>query len=98
MIEINKLKAWAVAYDTATNSVLAIFGEKNPNFITVKLSENGMKLIEDVGLEVMPATDTSFIIVGGHSVVFWKKAIILRLSTCCLFKIFFSSLKSKKHG
>ncbi len=29
---------------------------------TVKLSENGMKLIEDVGLEVMPATDTSFII------------------------------------
>lgn len=72
MIEINKLKAWAVAYDTATNSVLAIFGEKNPNFITVKLSENGMKLIEDVGLEVMPATDTSFIIVGGHSVVFWN--------------------------
>jgi hypothetical protein len=72
MIEINKLKAWAVSYDTATNSVLAIFGEKNPNFITVKLSENGMKLIEDVGLEVMPVTDTSFIIVGGHSVVFWN--------------------------
>lgn len=72
MIEINKLKAWAVAYDTATNSVLAIFGEKNPNFITVKLSENGMKLIEDVGLEVVPATETSFIIDGGHSVVFWN--------------------------
>lgn len=72
MIEINKLKAWAVSYDTATNSVLAIFGEKNPKFITVKLSENGMKLIEDVGLEVMPVTDTSFIIVGGHSVVFWN--------------------------
>ena len=71
MIEINKLKAWAVAYDTATNSVLAIFGEKNPKFITVKLSENGMKLIEDVGLEVVPATDTSFIIEEGHSVVFW---------------------------
>ncbi len=31
-----------------------------------------MKLIEDVGLEVMPATDTSFIIEGGHSVVFWN--------------------------
>lgn len=72
MIEINKLKAWAVSYDTATNSVLAIFGEKNQKFITVKLSENGMKLIEDVGLEVMPVTDTSFIIVGGHSVVFWN--------------------------
>ena len=72
MIEINKLKAWAVSYDTATNSVLAIFGEKNPKFITVKLSENGMKLIEDLGLEVMPVTDTSFIIVGGHSVVFWN--------------------------
>lgn len=72
MIEINKLKAWAVAYDTATNSVLAIFGEKNPNFITVKLSENGMKLIEDVDLEVVPATETSFIIDGGHSVVFWN--------------------------
>ena len=63
MIEINKLKAWAVSYDTATNSVLAIFGE---------LSENGMKLIEDVGLEVVPATDTTFIIKGGHSVVFWN--------------------------
>lgn len=72
MIEINKLKAWAVAYDTATNSVLAIFGEKNPNFITVKLSDNGMKLIEDVDIEVVPATETSFIIDGGHSVVFWN--------------------------
>lgn len=72
MIKINKLKAWAVGYDTATNTVLAIFGEKEPNFITVKLSENGMKLIEDVELEVMPATETSFIIVGGHSVVFWN--------------------------
>lgn len=71
MIKINKLKAWAVSYDTATNTVIAIFGEKEPNFITVKLSENGMKLIEDVELEVMPATETSFIIVGGHSVVFW---------------------------
>lgn len=72
MIEINKLKAWAVSYDTATNSVLAIFGEKNPEFITVKLSENGMKLIKDVGLEVVPATDTTFIIERGHSVVFWN--------------------------
>lgn len=72
MIEINKLKAWAVSYETVTNTVLAIFGEKEPKFITVKLSDNGMKLIEDVGLEVMPATETSFIIVGGHSVVFWN--------------------------
>lgn len=72
MIEINKLKAWAVAYDTATNSVLAIFGEKEPKFISVKLSENGMKLIEDVDIEVVPATETSFIIDGGHSVVFWN--------------------------
>ena len=72
MIEINKLKAWAVGYDTATNTVLAIFGEKNPKFITVKLSDNGMKLIEDVDLEVVPATETSFIIDGGHSVVFWN--------------------------
>lgn len=72
MIEINKLKAWAVSYDTATNSVLAIFGEKNPKFITVKLSDNGMKLIEDVDIEVVPATETSFIIDGGHSVVFWN--------------------------
>lgn len=72
MIEINKLKAWAVSYDTATNSVLAIFGEKNPEFISVKLSDNGMKLIEDVDIEVVPATETSFIIDGGHSVVFWN--------------------------
>lgn len=72
MIEINKLKAWAVTYDIATNTVLAIFGEKEPKFISVKLSDNGMKLIEDVGLEVVPATDTNFIINGGHSVVFWN--------------------------
>lgn len=71
MIKINKLKAWAVTYDIATNTVLAIFGEKEPKFITVKLSENGMKLIEDVALEVVPATDTNLIIKGGHSVVFW---------------------------
>ena len=76
MIKINKLKAWAVGYDTATNTVLAIFGEKEPNFITVKLSENGMKLIEDIELEVMPATETSFIIVGGYSVVFWNARYI----------------------
>lgn len=72
MIEINKLKAWTVSYETETNTVLAIFGEKEPKFITVKLSDNGMKLIEDVGLEVVPATETSFIIDGGHSVVFWN--------------------------
>lgn len=72
MIEINKLKAWAVSYDTATKTVIAIFGEKEPKFISVKLSENGMKLIEDVDIEVVPATETSFIIDGGHSVVFWN--------------------------
>lgn len=72
MIKINKLKAWAVAYDIATNTVLAMFGEKEPKFISVKLSDNGMKLIEDVDLAVVPATETSFIIDGGHSVVFWN--------------------------
>lgn len=72
MIKINKLKAWAVSYDTATNTVIATMEEKNPKFISVKLSENGMELIENVGLEVVPATETSFIIKGGHSVVFWN--------------------------
>lgn len=71
MIRINKLKAWAVSYDTATKTVIAIFGEKEPKFISVKLSDNGMKLIEDVDIAVVPATETSFIIDGGHSVVFW---------------------------
>lgn len=74
MIKINKLKAWAVSYDTATETVIAILGieSKSPKFISVKLSENGMKLIKDVGLKVVPATETSFIIEGGHSVVFWN--------------------------
>lgn len=73
MGEKTKIKAWAVGYDTATNTVIATMeiGSQNPKFITVKLSDNGMKLIEDVGFEVVPATDTNYIFKEGHSVVFW---------------------------
>ncbi len=37
MIEINQAKLQAVSYDTITKTeVMLIFGEKNPEFITVK--------------------------------------------------------------
>ncbi len=62
MIEINKLKSLAVSYDTATKTVIAIFGEK-PEFNTVKLSENGMKLIEDVVKAHEKRTKTSLCLV-----------------------------------
>ncbi len=54
MIEINKLKP--TVWIRATKTVIAIFGRKKPGVcITVKPSETAMVLIEDVGLEVMPA-------------------------------------------
>ena len=74
MGERTNIKAWAVGYDTATNTVLATmdyYASLNPKFITVKLSDNGMKFIEKVGLGVIQVTDTNYVFSEGHSVVFW---------------------------